>query len=792
MDKRVYIFFWVAGVFATPLLAGCEPAHLAPSISPESLKFDVQESGKITDLKTKGDEAAAEKTLVLTAEDGETLLLSVTEEVLPPHRELLPPTKAAKIWRRDATVPEDDFSFAVWGYNLGAPDDPPTSWLTDRGTPNAPAKAVKKGDYWRADPDIRFQEQDRVGYYTRWFAIAPYDAYKGGSTTPVTRLQVAASKAPEFTYTYPYLQTVAQQRDLLVAATDARRIERTEPVTLNFVHVLTGIRFKRDKDLAVEEITLSSAFSEAKLDMTKIPADGDISGFTNVDDTGADNDLWANRKLGNFNTYTVDLTENAWQNGHPDKPGKETDYDYADGDKNIMMVIPQLTPKGTRLTVTIGGKQFFTDFSGHRWLPGRLVTYRISNQFSVGHDGVTLESPGFPIESDTIYLDTHTAKTLSFGIMTNLGFTITASDPAIFTSAFPEGNPTTTITGTSVKLGIRQSEARFGTDDPGLQTYKPFTVSKNGKRVYLAPGNLQYRASDKTWRFAPRQWDYVGDNVNGTVFEEDVKSTNGTTPNAARATYDGWIDLFGWGTSGVNYRPLPANRTEYQPWTISRENKYYGPAVLRQGLSGNSDWAYNDIRLGEELIPGGTYRSLTAPEWNYIFSGRLTDNPAVFSYMRAELSLFSRCVFSLTFTAISIPSYSVTYHFSQIAPKVSGVILFPDGFGEDPSNAALAAKYRSVCNGQKGGIGMTEEEWLLLQNAGCIFMPLAGDRTESSVRSVNTSGTYWAGSWGSISQGYNSGSCISLGSLITTNSHPSSHSSYPYIGCAVRLARDAD
>ena len=55
----------------------------------------------------------------------------------------------------------------------------------------------------------------------------------------------------------------------------------------------------------------------------------------------------------------------------------------------------------------------------------------------------------------------------------------------------------------------------------------------NGKQVHFSQGNLQYQASTDTWRFAEHQYDCIGStNSNISLF------------------YQGWVDLFGWGTSG--------------------------------------------------------------------------------------------------------------------------------------------------------------------------------------------------------------------------------------------------
>ena len=50
-----------------------------------------------------------------------------------------------------------------------------------------------------------------------------------------------------------------------------------------------------------------------------------------------------------------------------------------------------------------------------------------------------------------------------------------------------------------------------------------FSVSENSQ-VYFSQGNLQYQASTHTWRFAENQWDYVGNNELGTVYEKDVNA----------------------------------------------------------------------------------------------------------------------------------------------------------------------------------------------------------------------------------------------------------------------------
>ena len=116
-------------------------------------------------------------------------------------------------------------------------------------------------------------------------------------------------------------------------------------------------------------------------------------------------------------------------------------------------------------------------------------------------------------------------------------------------------------------------------DDPvvpgsGSFVAKPFSVSAT-KTVTFSSGNLQYHAANDEWRFAPSQLDYIGKD------NENISST-----------YNGWIDLFGWGT-GNN----PTNKSE--------DYRDYQTFV---------DWGVNGIG---SYAPN-TWRTLTYDEWSYL------------------------------------------------------------------------------------------------------------------------------------------------------------------------------
>ena len=136
---------------------------------------------------------------------------------------------------------------------------------------------------------------------------------------------------------------------------------------------------------------------------------------------------------------------------------------------------------------------------------------------------------------------------------------------------------------------------------PGL-----FSVGE-GKQVYFSKGNLQYRATTGTWRFAEHQYDIVGkDN------------------NKISETYDGWIDLFGWGTSGYDHGAV-----NWQPWSGNKDTQSnalhhaYGEVSCNlYDHSGKADWGYNAISNGGNQE--NQWHTMSRDEWAYLLHVRNT------------------------------------------------------------------------------------------------------------------------------------------------------------------------
>ena len=110
--------------------------------------------------------------------------------------------------------------------------------------------------------------------------------------------------------------------------------------------------------------------------------------------------------------------------------------------------------------------------------------------------------------------------------------------------------------------------------------------------VAFSRGNLQYRPSTDTWRLAENQWEFVG-TANGRIRSYQYSSEGWVW------TYEGWLDLFGWGTGN-------------NPTASSAKNSNYGTY---------SEWGNNAIQNGGNAR--NLWRTLSKEEWNYLYSGRI-------------------------------------------------------------------------------------------------------------------------------------------------------------------------
>jgi hypothetical protein len=259
-----------------------------------------------------------------------------------------------------------------------------------------------------------------------------------------------------------------------------------------------------------------------------------------------------------------------------------------------------------------------------------------------------------------------------------------------------------------------------------------FTINLNGGQVYFSQGNLQYQASTNTWRFAENQWDAVG-NDNANISE----------------TYDGWIDLFGWGTSGYNHGAVC-----YQPWSTSTSYSDYNVyGNLQYNLydqTGQADWGYNPISNGGNIENSG-WRTLTNEEWQFMLKERTTNSNR--RYAKATVN------------------------------DVKGLIILPDNW--DLSTYTLTWGTNDWYSNFTDNI-VSATDWINVFEAnGAVFLPMTGRRNQYTVSVLSDRGYYWSSSRYASYDDY--GCCVSFyrrGVDVTR-----SQRNY---GCSVRLVHNVE
>ena len=194
----------------------------------------------------------------------------------------------------------------------------------------------------------------------------------------------------------------------------------------------------------------------------------------------------------------------------------------------------------------------------------------------------------------------------------------------------------------------------------------------SGSTVNFSSGNLQYRASDGKWQFADNQWTYIGE-ANANI----------------SPSYNGWIDLFGWGTWG--------NSESAHPYESSTNNEYYS-------------W-HADFNSSTELDGYTGWRTLESDEWAYLLGSDA-----------ARIGRFG----------------------DAIVNDVPGLIILPD-------NCTIPGSFISGFNNSGGfNNNYSVTEWNdIMKPIGAVFLPVMGNRIGTTVSvyplgSYNEHGFYWS------------------------------------------------
>lgn len=239
------------------------------------------------------------------------------------------------------------------------------------------------------------------------------------------------------------------------------------------------------------------------------------------------------------------------------------------------------------------------------------------------------------------------------------------------------------------------SGGSIGEPIEGCLTQGRFSVA-NGRQVWFSKGNLQYQSSTGTWRFAEHQYDIIG------MGNDNISPTN-----------DGWMDLFGWGTSGWN-----SGANCYQPYSVSADfTDFYVGGAAYFGLYGEyaqADWGvHNAISNGGNQA--GQWRTLTKEEWSYVMSGRL---------------------------ASTVNGVLHAHFVKAVVCDVPGLILFPDVYSH-PTTVPQPVSVNGVSNPFTDN-QYNAAQWEDMEKCGCVFLPAAGSHSVNGTFEVGEYGFYYS------------------------------------------------
>lgn len=231
-----------------------------------------------------------------------------------------------------------------------------------------------------------------------------------------------------------------------------------------------------------------------------------------------------------------------------------------------------------------------------------------------------------------------------------------------------------------------------------------FSVSDT-KKVHFSKGNLiatiDATGTPTAWKFAANQYDYCNDG-NWTI-----------------GTATGDVDYFGWST----------NATAYGINTSKNASDYSGSF---------KDW-------GTAIDDKGTWRTLSAEEWEYLFNDRIVNGGTKEGY-----------------------SYQRAYLDRKKTNAIYGIILYPDNY-----TAQITEEFYAI------------EQWPELEKAGCVFLPAAGGRYGDDHNGyIGWRGYYWSSSTSSDSS-FKASHLFFHGDRVS----PSYYTSR-YLGFSVRLVTE--
>lgn len=500
--------------------------------------------------------------------------------------------------------------------------------------------------------------------------------------------------------------------------------QEEEPVISNTVTLTTTVSL----DAATKALTAAGVKTFAAGETMALVYKNTSSATVKVVSTAlTDGDI---TNAGKSATFTFELT-------NPDRT-KDVTYIYpaAMANANGSVNYDALAAQNGTLTTLSSSLDLATKTSS--WDAGSLPAATLENQLAIL--AITLKDNATPTANDIT--STITGMTLSDGT-NSYAITRTAAAGPIYVAIRPTTSANITVTATDGTTNYTKSltgktyaaNNGYSLSWRMAQLY-PFTVSVTGgvaKKVLFAPGNLQYKGSESTykWRFAENQYDVIGTWDTST-----------------------WVDLFGWGTwTGESPKPTKTSTT-YSDYTWN-DSDFTQESSLADATQRSYNW---------RTLSGGS-----GGEWEWILGPSSSPYPGINCRTSSTVNGTANARFAKA-TVVSKP----------------GVILFPDSYTH-PSDVKQPSSINTA-NAAYTVNSYNATEWGKMETAGCVFLPAAGYRDETkTVRNSGSYGCYWSSSPYSFNanQAYD----VSFGLV---NLNPVNYNDSRRDGVSVRLVRQVE
>lgn len=263
-----------------------------------------------------------------------------------------------------------------------------------------------------------------------------------------------------------------------------------------------------------------------------------------------------------------------------------------------------------------------------------------------------------------------------------------------------------------------------------------FSVSADTK-VRFSRGNLQFNKSAEEWSFMEHQF--------STVETESMSiGTNYANQNI--------VSLFGWGTSNYN---------DKYPYMTATSGYYIDGSITDTEY----DWGKHN---SSNITNGGGYSgwyTLSASEWTWLI-GPTKSSPNPGTNCRSVSNTLSD---QARFTLANIDN---TY---------KGMIIFPDTYNHPDGVSITGATYNTF---SAYTATLTMNDWNKMENAGAIFLPVAGFRSITTIRYTDNQSNYVGEYWSTTKNGTN------YTTMYFKNNQISYYGETVYKGCSVRLVRE--